>query len=283
MGSLPRRGSGPALRTSTRLAPAPRARRSSDRFPSSGPSKMFGVALDLAIRLRMHGLSSSGQRYSKDTVLVDDVYRHFKTGIRAGLSSVEGEPLVDLETSVPWQRRLFCWEGYAFGSSCQHACLRRPGNPLKHFRAPGFRFMFWTGLGFWNGAGKPFPRVSLDSALWAEVPQFEEEYPLILGGSSFAMIAQAAALDTERLEDIPGIRNATDLDGIYLGAGRALWFLYTRNPGKLTSVLDAHPDHARAMARGLGVAITLTQLDTPDRVFQDFAALPRAYWSELIA
>jgi hypothetical protein len=142
--------------------------------------------------------------------------------------------------------------------------------------------MFWTGLGFWNGASRPMPTVSLDPALWADIPEFEEEYPLILGGSSFAVIAQTASVDKGRLEAIAGIRNAADLDGIYLGVGRALWFLYTRNPAKLAAVLDAHPDHAQAIARGLGVAITLTQLGEPERVFGELAALPSAYWQELL-
>jgi hypothetical protein len=124
--------------------------------------------------------------------------------------------------------------------------------------------------------------VSLDPGHWTDVPEFEEEYPLILGGSSFAVIAQTADVENSRLEDIPGIRNAGDLDGIYLGVGRALWFLYTRNFAKLAEVLDAHPDHAAAIARGLGVAITLTQLDTPERVLREFAALPRVYWQELL-
>jgi hypothetical protein len=244
---------------------------------------MFGAALDLVVRWRINGLSSSGQRHSKDPVLVQNVYQALRAGITAGLTSPSGSRLTALEAGVPWARRLFFWEGYAFGLAALHACLGRTGNPFARYRAPGFRFMFWTGLGFWNAAGKPFPRVSLDPALWADVPEFAEEYPMILGGSAFAVIAQTAAVNRGRLEAIAGIRNATDLDWIYLGAGRALWFLYTRNPGKLTAALDAHPDHALAMARGLGVAITLTQLDTPERVFRDLAAMPSAYWPELIA
>ncbi|HEX3860337.1 MAG TPA: DUF1702 family protein [Stellaceae bacterium] len=243
---------------------------------------MFTAALDWAIRWRMDGLSRAGQRDSKDPALVEDVYQYFRTGITAGLSGSEGPRLTALEASVPWRRRLFFWEGYAFGLCAQHACLGRNGNPLKHFPAPGFRFMFWTGLGFWNGASKPLPTISLAPALWAGIPEFAEEYPLILGGSSFAVIAQTATVDKGRLEAIPGIRNAADLDGIYLGAGRALWFLYTRNPAKLAETLDAHPDHAQAMARGLGVAITLTQLGTPEQVLRDMAALPSIYWRELL-
>jgi hypothetical protein len=243
---------------------------------------MLGAALDMAIRWRMSGLSSAGQRESKDPALVQDIYQHFMAGIRAGLSGSEGKRLTALEDGVPWPRRLFFWEGYAFGLCAQHASLGRSGNPFKHYCAPGFRFMFWTGMGFWNAGGKPLPAVSLDPANWADVPEFTEEYPLILGGCSFADIAMAAKVDKARLEAIPGIRNATDLDGIYLGAGRALWFLYTRNHARLAAVLDAHPDHAGPMTRGLGVAMTLTQLDTPERVFSEIAAMPSIYWRELI-
>ena len=248
-----------------------------------GPNEMFSAALDWAIRWRMNGLSSSGQRFSKDPALVKDVYEYFKKGITAGLGGWEGARLTSLEEGVPWPRRLFFWEGYAFGLCAQHACLGRAGNPFQHFPAPGFRFMFWTGLGFWNGASKPMPVISLNPALWTDVPEFEEEYPLILGGSSFSVIALTAAVNKSRLEDIAGVRNAADVDGIYLGAGRSLWFLYTRNYAKLAEVLDAHADHAKPMARGLGVAITLTQLGTPEQVFRDLAALPSTYWPHLLA
>ncbi len=244
---------------------------------------MFGTALDLAIRWRMNGIISSNQRESNNPALVLDVYRHFQTGIRAGLSGADEPKLATLEAGVPWRRRLFFWEGYAFGVCAGHACMGRSGNPFANYRAPGFRFMFWTGLGFWNGASKPLPAVSLDPARWAAIPEFAEEYPLILGGSSFAVIAQTSDVSKGRLEAIAGIRNAADLDGVYLGVGRALWFLYTRNPAKLAAVLDAHPDHAATIARGLGVAITLTQLDTPERVLHDFAAMPSAFWPELLA
>ena len=244
---------------------------------------MFGAALDWAIRWRVNGLSSSGQRHSRDPALVQEVYDNFRKGITAGLGGTEGARLTALEESVPWRRRLFFWEGYAFGLSGRHACFGRSANPFTHYPAPGFRLMFWTGLGFWNGASKPLPTVSLDPTRWTDVPEFSDEYPLILGGSSFAVIAQTAAINKSRLEEIPGIRNAADLDGIYLGVGRALWFLYTRNPTKLAAALDAHPDHATMIARGLGVAITLTQLGTPERVFPEFAALPSVYWPELLA
>jgi hypothetical protein len=243
---------------------------------------MLDAALDWGIRWRLHGLSSAGQRHSKDRVLVEDVFRHLMTGIRAAAFGTEGERLAAAEAAVPWSRRLFFWEGYAFGSSARHAVLGRAGNPLTRFPAPGFRFMFWTGLGFWNQAGKPCPRMSLDPARWTDIAQFDEEYPLILGGSAFAVSALTAAISRSRLEDIPGIRNDADLDGVYLGAGRSLWFLYTRNAAKLAEVLDAHPDHGQTMARGLGVAITLTQLDKPERIMPEIAALPAAYWTELL-
>jgi hypothetical protein len=244
---------------------------------------MLTTGLDIAIRWRMNGIISSGQRYSEDPALVRNVYDHFRKGITAGLNGIAGEKINALETGVPWEKRLFFWEGYAFGLCCQHACFGRSGNPFKLYPAPGFRFMFWTGLGFWNGASKPMPAVSLAPSFWADVPEFEEEYPLILGGSSFALIAQMAGFDKHRVEALPGIRNAADLDGVYLGVGRALWFLYTRNHSKLAAILDEHPERAQDIARGLGVAITLTQLDAPERVLAEFAKLPEVYWPQLLA
>jgi hypothetical protein len=142
--------------------------------------------------------------------------------------------------------------------------------------------MFWTGLGFWNGVANPMLRVSLNAAHWKDVSEFEEEYPLILEGTAFAVIAQTASLDKSRLEAIPGIRNDADLDWTYLGVGRTLWFLYTRNHAKLAEIMDALPDRAWAMARGLGIAVTLTQLDKPERVINDLTALPSEYRQDLL-
>ena len=244
---------------------------------------MLTTGLDLAIRWRMNGIISAGLRHSEDPALVQGVYDHFRKGITAGLNSTDGEQIVALEAEVPWDKRLFFWEGYAFGLCCQHACFSRSQNPFKRYPAPGFRFMFWTGLGFWNVASRPMPAVSLDPSFWSEIPEFEEEYPLILGGSAFALIAQASDFNRSQIEAVPGIRNAADLDGVYLGVGRALWFRYTRNHAKLAEILDAHPDQAGDIARGLGVAITLTQLDTPERVLPEFAKLPSAYWPQLLA
>src|ERR1044071_4713253 len=112
----------------------------------------LGAARDWAIRWRINGLGSSGQRYSQDKVLVEGVYEHFLRGITAGLSGTDGAKLAAIEESVPWAKRLFFWEGNAFGLCAMHASLGRSGNPFKNYRAPGFRLMFWTGLGFWNGA-----------------------------------------------------------------------------------------------------------------------------------
>src|SRR6185503_19666593 len=103
---------------------------------------MLSAALDFAIQWRVAGLSSSGQRDSNDSALVMDVYRHFRNGIRAGLGMWDKARLDAFEAGVPWPRRLFFWEGYAFGLCSLHACLGRRGNPLVHSRAPGFRFMF---------------------------------------------------------------------------------------------------------------------------------------------
>jgi hypothetical protein len=142
--------------------------------------------------------------------------------------------------------------------------------------------MFWTGLGFWNGISWPFPAVSLAPGRWADVPEFDEEYSLVLGGAGFSMTARIGALNKERLESLPGVRNLADLDGVYRGAGRALWFLYMHNPSKLSAVLAAHPNHAKTLAEGVGIAITYTQLEVPEQIFPDFESLPKQYWPSLL-
>lgn len=244
---------------------------------------MLSAALELAIDRRLRKLDCSGHGGRDDTEVVSDILRFWKMGARAGLKGWKSPRLDESETQVPWSRRLFFWEGYAFGVCGRHACLPRRGNPLADYHAPGYRFMFWTGLGFWNGVAWPFPTVSLAPERWEDVPEFQEEYSLVLGGAAFSQTASAGAIAPRRLERLAGVRGPSDLDGLYRGVGRALWFLYMHNEAKLAAVLDAHAGRAEALAQGLGIAITYTQLGTPERIFPDFASLPEKLWPALLS
>jgi hypothetical protein len=255
----------------------------SSRAPPVLSMSPFGAALAWAIDLRLRGIDLSGQKGDGDAENVAEILKYFKLGAGTGLRADDAGTARALEAEVPWTRRLFYWEGHGLGVCGRHACLFAGGNPLPRFCAPGYRLMFWTGLGFWNGVASPFPAVSVAPERWADVPEFEGEYSLLLGGSGFSTTTAAGRVDPEALSRLPGIRDDHDLRGVYRGVGRALWFLFMHNPERLHEILAQHPQHARPIREGLGIAITYTQLATPDRVFRDFAALPSEHWTDLVS
>ena len=81
------------------------------------------------------------------------------------------------------------------GLSARQALSLRRDPSLLDYRAPGFRFMFYTGVGFYDGVAriKRFPRLPLTDAAWAGIPDFRMGRPLIAGGASFALVASGRA------------------------------------------------------------------------------------------
>lgn len=235
---------------------------------------MIGRALDLFVPWRMRRVRFTGQA-ADGPALTSRIVDAFLAGARPGFV---GAP--DLargaEHAIPWHARPFYWEGHAFGCAARHAARLASGNPRPAFAAPGYGFMFYTGVGFWNGVAPRFlaPRVSLDPVRWADVPGFGAHRALLAGGASFGALTLGGAMDGAVLRGLSTGERWWD-HGLRQGAGRAAWFLHMRDPQRLAHVLDfADPADVGGVAEGIGLAIAFTQLSEPDRILGVVDALP---------
>lgn len=204
----------------------------------------------------------------------------FFTAHHGTLRGWDRERLMATAAALPWDHRLFFWEGHAFGCAAKRAFRVTSAHVLDQYRAPGYRYMLWTGLGFYNGLARQhwLPTVSMDDPRWAAEADFHVGRPLELGGETFGLVLR-------RVDPSAAIQNADDDEvarvGLAMGVGRVLWFHYAHRYDRLVSVLERHPELAEDLCVGLGVAITYTQLSRPERIFDALDALPAEHQTAL--
>ena len=213
-----------------------------------------------------------------------EVFDAFQKGAHCGVDQMAASKVDAIEADVPWNRRPFFWEGLAFGISARHALTFSSGNPNNRYRDEGYRYMFYTGLGFWNAVAKRnFLRtVSVLGKDWQDVEDYEFRGPMQAGGDSFAHVCETGsykASDLKRVKVPPG-ENWHHMK--LFGIGRALWFLYMGDFQKLESVLEAHPEDASWIASGLGLAMTYTQIGTPERILPALSSISAKYAPDII-
>lgn len=169
-------------------------------------------------------------------------------------------------TEIPWHRRPFFWEGVAFGRAGRHSV--RPGRWRPEPAGDGaYRAMHYTGYGMWSGVagGLALPSVPVTADHWRAVSDHSRLSPLIAGGTAFALVAHTGRFDSARLHNaVP--RGQPDIwrTATWHGSGRALWFLYMNNVEPLVALLDAHPQIRTELLEGLGMAITFTNIASPE-------------------
>lgn len=196
-------------------------------------------------------------------VTTRDVVGVFAHGAAASLKGWTAVEVKDQQRQVPWYRRSYFWEGYAFGLAAVQAFRWPRDHPDRGRLVPGYRGMHFTGYGFWNGLALryPVPGVPLDPRRWRDVEDYVTLSPLLAGGAAFAL--------TESLEDLdralPRLRPLFERDESWAlaaahGCGRALWFLYMDDPPRIEGVLDRHPELAEALAEGVGIALAYTRV-----------------------
>jgi len=247
---------------------------------------LLGRMLSGVVPWRMRRLEFSEQLDEAARENSRTIIEIFLIAARAGLREESAEALMALEAAQPWFRRQFFWEGHAFGVAALHACAHSRGAPEPRYHAPGFRFMFFTGVGFWNGvAGRSrLPQVSLAEERWGDVADKVGCRPLLAGGVSFGAVSELGRLDRALLESLGAQGDRWWRRGVYQGAGRAAWFLYMRNMARLNQMfadIEGWGEDAVSVAEGLGLAITYTQLGEPERILPCLEALPEALQAPL--
>lgn len=246
---------------------------------------MIGWILERFVPWKMRALEYAEQGEEASKAVTHEVIEAFLSAACAAFRSEPREVLDAMEAELPWYRRPFFWEGHAFGACGLRAASFSSATGDAGYHAPGYRFMFYTGLGVWNGlaASRMMPRISLDPARWTEVPDFLGGRVLIAGGAAFADVLVRQSLTPASLARLARGGDHDWVRGTYQGAGRAAWFLYMRAPDRITALLERFGEHAPWVAEGLGIAITYTQLAEPDRILEQIDALPAAFAPSLRA
>jgi hypothetical protein len=242
---------------------------------------MIARVIEWMLRRKLHPTSFPDQIGDTARATTEEVLASFTAGARASLQRLGRQAVMALESEVAWHRRCFFWEGYAFGLAGRHALGFRPGSPDRSRIISHYRAMHYTGYGFWNGVAGAYhlPAVSERRQRWAGVSDFDRFSPLVAGGAGFAVTGLAAAWRPDVVRRLERCGPSLWVDAALHGCGRALWFLYMHNVGRLESALDEQPRYAELLCEGLGVAIAFTHVAAPDlveRTVNAFAARRRA-------
>lgn len=220
---------------------------------------------------KMRSLPRGGQGHAQAGEITDEVLNAFLDAARVTL---EGADVVGADAAVPWNRKAFYWEGHAFALAMRQSF--GASSSSDRIAAPGHRFMYYTGLGVWQGVARflRLPRISLDPQRWLDVDDFLGCRPLLAGGQSFSEVCIRGRVELSDLAPLAAEGDPGWQIGTYQGAGRAMWFLYMRSPERLVRALEGLGEHAEYAAEGLGLAITYTQLADPSWILKMLDALP---------
>lgn len=212
-----------------------------------------------------------------DIERVNSILNSFAGGFNTALlspSSNEWRVYCEALSSI---NRPFAHEGAAMAYVPRHLLHYDPEqfeNDLVRQR-PGFRYLYYVGLGFWWGMRKVSPsRVMRMTRTLDPLHQY-----LCYDGYGFSQAffhyrTKPQAL--RRLDLFDGYaRNAA-----YQGVGRAFYFLFHSNPEKLTANMESLGDMARDAASGMGLAAAFVNPDRLDRAQGLALRLPRELWPD---
>jgi Protein of unknown function (DUF1702) len=244
-----------------------------------GPATGLGALLQRVVGWRMDALRLEGQADPTAREWSRDVLSHFYAGAGGSFARSSPSELARYESGLPSLRRYFFWEGQAFGASAQHAFRFAPGNPQARYHAPGFRFMFFTGVGFWNGMAARYalPFVRMTREAWVDAPDFAAFRQIIAGGLAFPLVLMKGRLDGSSLRRFARANDRAWARGLIQGTGRAAWFLHMRDPPALRRHLAEAGDLSAALAEGIGIAMTFTQAVEPTEILAQLDAFPPAF------
>lgn len=222
---------------------------------------------------KMRSLPRGGQGHEHAEQITDEVLDAFLDAARVTLESGD---VVAADAAVPWNRKAFYWEGHAFALAMRQSFGARSSS--DRIAAPGHRYMYYTGLGVWQGVARylRLPRVSLDPQRWLDVDDFLGCRPLLAGGQSFSEVCIRGRVELSDLAPLAAEGDHDWLTGTFQGAGRAMWFLYMRSPERLIQALQGLGEHAEFAAEGVGLAFTYTQLADPSWILKMLDAMPEA-------
>jgi Protein of unknown function (DUF1702) len=205
--------------------------------------------------------------------LVAGVGRAFLGGYHAMLAAKSLEVVSAAGPSVEPHFRPFFFEGAAMGYLPRAAYTKGAGSPRAEADLlgmdPGFRYLYYVGLGFWFGFRHPRAPAALES-LAAHLDPFY--VPLCYDGFGFktGFFDFPTRPEARRvLDKAPANRRAP----IYQGFGRALFFVCMDDDGRFQRAkLEAPSEHRHDMESGRSLAVAFTGLARPEGILRHLAS-----------
>jgi hypothetical protein len=197
----------------------------------------------------------------------------FFTGYNAAVSGLAPAAIRTRCETLPPLLHPFAFEGSGMGRAAR--TLVRPHLGLGRFEEyidavqPGYRIMFYIGLGVWAGFRGP------GYARRAEAAISEPKYGgLIYDGFGFKTGFFHRVRNPEAHSIFDRLPEAA-LPHAYQGFGRSLWFVFRDDPAGLRQALDTLPPAGRAAANiGIGLAIPFTGADRLEAAFATLDRFP---------
>jgi hypothetical protein len=206
----------------------------------------------------------------------------FFTGYNGGVAGLAPAVIRARVEALPPLIHPFAFEGSGMGHAAR--ALLRPGliSPARfeEFIAavqPGYRFMFYIGLGVWSGFRGPSYALRAAGAIG------EPKYGgLIYDGFGFKTGFFHRVRDPQAHAVFARLPAKAALPHAYQGYGRSLWFVFRDDPAGLREALEALAPPARAAAlTGVGLAVTFTNVDRLESALEVLDRFPPAERSVL--
>src|SRR5262249_4493704 len=96
----------------------------------------------------------------------------------------------------------------------------------------------------------------------------------ITGGDAFCRTLLQQRVSPDFFRSFEQAADPLSTIAAWHGCGRALWFCWTGDSEMLTSVLQSYAPASTALSLGLGMAITFTQIASPDRGLRSIDGFP---------
>jgi hypothetical protein len=207
-------------------------------------------------------------------LLVTRLGEAFIAGFNAMLERGSLGEVAALGAAVEPHFRPFFFEGAAMGFLPRgyHASGCAPEHAERELLSlgPGFRFLYYVGLGFWYG----FRHRRRPERLQVLAPHLDPRlFPLCYDGYGFKLgffdyRPPLAAPLVERLARCPAAARSSAWQGL----GRAAFFLHMDDePGFRALLAAAPPGHSADVTAGRALAVAFTGVDRPDGILRHLA------------
>jgi hypothetical protein len=97
------------------------------------------------------------------------------------------------------------------------------------------------------------------------------------GGDAFGQLVLKRHITSTFLRSFERLSGPAAIEAAWHGCGRASWFRWTGGTEALVALLQSYPPATTAIALGLGMAITFTQIGAPDRVQASILDFPPTF------